>query len=280
MKRRDFLAISALGAAALALPVALRGRGRIASGTAAARPDLRFAGHLGQRVVEGGRTFDLSPEQNRVIVSRDGMETRLEGLAVPTSVTCRGETVHVVEWGADRVGAFDPAGRRIGDVGAAGELAGPRDAAWFEDRLVVADTFHQRLAIYDRTGALRRTIGRFGSGEGELSAASSVAVDRRGRLWVADAGNARVAVFSDSGRPLGTIGGPGREEGRMRSPRCVRIDETGDIHVADPLAGVVHVFDGEGRFRQRQAVEGGLPIWLSPLPGGGMLVSVKPGRAA
>ena len=195
------------------------------------------------------------------------------------SVSCRGETVHVVEWNGNRVGAFDPAGRRLASVGD-DELARPGDAAWLGDELVVADSFHQRLARFGAGGRLRGSIGRFGSGEGELSVASSVAVDREGRLWVADAGNSRLQVFSASGRPLGTVGGRRREEGRMVSPRCVRIDGRGDVHVADPVAGLVHVFDDGGRFRQRHRPEGGIPTWLSVLPDGGILVSVKPGRAA
>lgn len=279
MRRRDVLALAALGGAALAVP-ALFSRRTLAPGRAPPR-ELDHVAHAGLRVLAGELACDLDTHGNRVVVAGSGAAARaLENVAAPVSLARRGDELHVVEWGARRVGVFDLEGRRRASFGGVGELRAPRDAAWRGDELVVADAFDHRLRFFDAGGRPGAGLGRFGTGEGQLNGPASVAVDARGDLWVADSGNARVQVFTASGRFVGAIGGRGRGDGQFLAPRCVRIDEAGDVHVADPIAGVVHVFDGEGRFRQRLAPEGGVPAWLSPRPGGGMLVSVRPGRPA
>ena len=52
------------------------------------------------------------------------------------------------------------------------------------------------MCIRDR---FLKTIGSSGSGEGELSRPSSVAIDSRGDVYVGDWGNERVQVFDDQG---------------------------------------------------------------------------------
>ena len=64
------------------------------------------------------------------------------------------------------------------------------------------------IAKYDMNGKRVGTVGKEGSGVGELYHNNGMAVDRSGRLFVADTGNSRVQVFDSDGISLGVWSGP------------------------------------------------------------------------
>ena len=69
-----------------------------------------------------------------------------------------------------------------------------------QDDVYVADWRNDRIQKFDRDGRFLRIFGESGSGDGQLSRPSSVAVARDGRVIVADWGNERVQIFDKDGR--------------------------------------------------------------------------------
>jgi len=67
--------------------------------------------------------------------------------------------------------------------------------------IYVLESQAQEIRVFSPDGSYRLTIGRKGSGPGELKNAFGLAWDDHGRLWVPDAGNTRYVVFDT----LGTV---------------------------------------------------------------------------
>ena len=109
----------------------------------------------------------------------------------------------------------------------------------------VADTEHHRVVVFDRSGAMVRTWGRFGREPGAFQSPRGLALDRAGILYVADWGNHRIQRFTRDGRLLSHFGGLRFEDfdGRF-TPTVVAASDTGEIVV---YADDVFTFTPEGR---------------------------------
>jgi hypothetical protein len=67
-------------------------------------------------------------------------------------------------------------------------------------RILVLERQTQDIRIFGTDGKFIRTIGRVGSGPGEMRNAEGMVVDQRhGRIWVRDAANARFTIFNGEG---------------------------------------------------------------------------------
>jgi hypothetical protein len=96
--------------------------------------------------------------------------------------------------------------------------------------LYALDGQAQEIRVFSRDGRFVRTIGRRGSGPGELQGALGFSWDPAGRLWVIDAGNGRYSVFDSTGafleshsRPLGVV-----------HPWLGGFDSAGDLYDVSP----------------------------------------------
>ena len=114
--------------------------------------------------------------------------------------------------------------------------------------VVVADTSHNRLAIFDETG---RLVREHGGSEAMLSAPKDVSFDSAGYQYVADTGNKRITKLAPTGQVVTTFGeahyafgGPVGIDitmtngGRVyvvdgRSNPCVRIYDLSGARIAD-----------------------------------------------
>ncbi len=76
-----------------------------------------------------------------------------------------------------------------------------------------------------------RTIGKTGSGIGELRGNNGMALDESGRLYVADTGNSRIQVFDSSGQSLGVWYGPADK--RLDHPLGVAMGPNQTLWVTD-----------------------------------------------
>jgi hypothetical protein len=92
-----------------------------------------------------------------------------------------------------------------------GSIEGPEQeifgsiAAVSTDRsgnIYVLESQAQEIRVFTQDGTYRLTIGRKGSGPGELEGAFGLAWDDQGRLWVPDARNVRYVVFDSLGNLL------------------------------------------------------------------------------
>jgi hypothetical protein len=132
--------------------------------------------------------------------------------------------------------------RRIGEG-----LNSPRGLAFDQvGRLYVADSGSHRVLVFDRGGALLRTIGGEGSGDGQFRSPFDVLVDDRGNLIVADTFNNRLQIFDAEGRHQRTFGTLGDQPGQFREPAGLAFS-SGLLYVAGGWNGRVDVFAYDSR---------------------------------
>ena len=65
--------------------------------------------------------------------------------------------------------------------------------------LLFADTFNDRIQVFDNDGSFLRSFGSEGSSEGQFDGPNSVAVDRDGNLVISDCLNNRIQVMDIEG---------------------------------------------------------------------------------
>ena len=107
--------------------------------------------------------------------------------------------------------------------------------------IFITDRENEKVYQFNPFGALHRTLGEFGYGEGYIQEPASVAFDRGGNLYVCDMAENRVAIFDQFGNFLH---GFGKKE--LSGPRGVAVDRWGYCFVADTRNHRLAVFDPEG----------------------------------
>jgi DNA-binding beta-propeller fold protein YncE len=121
-----------------------------------------------------------------------------------------------------------------------------RDAR--SDQLYVADTYAHDIKVFDATGALLRTIGRRGAGDGEFNFPTHLAFVN-GELYVTDTLNSRVQVFAaDASLPSRRLGARGLVLGNLVRPKGVGVDGEGNVYVVESYHDSLLVFSAQGEF--------------------------------
>jgi hypothetical protein len=96
---------------------------------------------------------------------------------------------------------------------------------------------------FDATGALVDTWGVKGSGQGEFSYPSGIAVDAAGTVYVADTFNHRIQQFDNAGNFMSEWGSEGNGDGAFNLPFGVATDSSDTIYVADTFNNRIQIFD-------------------------------------
>jgi DNA-binding beta-propeller fold protein YncE len=129
--------------------------------------------------------------------------------------------------------------------------------------------------MVDPDGVTTKQLAAFGgpgSGPGQFTAPSGIAVDARGRVWVADTGNDRVQAFTRDGALVRVLAG------RLKAPEAVAVDAAGNVYVADTGNGRVVQYSWWGGFvREFGGLDRPGAIALDPA---GRLLVADAGRVA
>jgi len=116
------------------------------------------------------------------------------------------------------------------------------------DEIWVVETNAHRIAVLNRNGQLKRTIGDRGDGNGQFNFPTSIWIDDSGVAFIVDAMNFRVQIFDKNGSFVSTFGEAGDASGYFARPKGIATDSHGNIYVADALFHVVQIFDKSGNF--------------------------------
>jgi sugar lactone lactonase YvrE len=118
-----------------------------------------------------------------------------------------------------------------------------------DGNLYVADTVNQRIQKLDEDGNYLAQWGSAGSGDGQLSDPSGIAINQStGNIYVGDTGNNRVEEFSSSGVFIRKWGLSGTEDGNFKSPKGIAIDGGGNVWVVDSVNNRIQEFSSTGTF--------------------------------
>ena len=100
-------------------------------------------------------------------------------------------------------------------------------------------------------------FGSYGSGDGQFTRASSLALDNEGNVYVLDEWLNRVSVFDKDGNFLHKWGEPGSQVGQLYRPSGLAFDGEGNLLVVDSGNNRVQRFSREGKYLARWGSGGG-----------------------
>jgi sugar lactone lactonase YvrE len=116
------------------------------------------------------------------------------------------------------------------------------------DKVYVADSYNDRIQVFDKNGAFLTSIGSYGSGAGKLINATDVAIDSSGNVYVTDTGNNRIQKFDSNGDYITSWGSYGSYNGQFDFPGSVTVDDSGYVYVADTGNSRIQKFDSNGDY--------------------------------
>jgi YD repeat-containing protein len=181
----------------------------------------------------------------------------------------------VVDVGNDRVVKLTPEGKYSAAYGSSGSGAGqfskPSGIAVNQStgNMYIGDTGNNRVEELNSEGKFVSAFGfgvsngkaelqtctstcmagTAGSGNGQFSNATGVAIDGSGNVWVADTGNNRIEKFSSSGAFIAAYGSKGSEPGQFDEPFYLAYSSwNGAVYVADCSNGRVQEISTSGVF--------------------------------
>ncbi|MEI6563275.1 MAG: LamG-like jellyroll fold domain-containing protein [bacterium] len=117
-------------------------------------------------------------------------------------------------------------------------------------RLFVADTFNDRIQMYDTLSQQWTVWGKFGTSLGQFKKPSGLAVDKLGNLYVADQSNHRIQKRIATNGQWIAVGSntlvSGTALGQFNSPADVAVDSTLTLYVADTWNNRVQKMSSSG----------------------------------
>jgi DNA-binding beta-propeller fold protein YncE len=105
----------------------------------------------------------------------------------------------------------------------------------------VADTFNQRIQVFDETGRWLRAWGDAGEGVGQLYRPLGIELAPDGGVWVSDYGTERISLFTPDGAFVREIG-----TGELHQPSYFDLGPGGLVVATDYLGDRIVVFDADG----------------------------------
>ena len=185
-----------------------------------------------------GRIFVISRYDNKILVFGQNGEYissfhNGNSLREPRGISFDADrNLIVCDSGNKCVRFFSPDGNIFKTIGA-GRLHMPADCVYHKGKVFVSDREAHLIKVYNNNGRFLYEFGTCGTGDGELSYPTGLAVDKVGHLLVCSLRNHRVQVFTLDGKFVAKFGEYGKELGQMNSPSSVSVLKSGRIVVCE-----------------------------------------------
>lgn len=128
-----------------------------------------------------------------------------------------------------------------------------------DDRVYVVDPGNTRVVQFKRNGTFLTEWGEPGSGDGQFTDPTGVALDSDGSVYVTDRQAHRIQKFDADGTFLGKWGSPGSGDGEFNFPSAVEVDINDNVYVVDSGNHRVQKFTSSGEFLTKWGSYGNLP---------------------
>ena len=227
-RARAIRVFTALGGALREIPVA-----GTPSGIAIGPTGTVYAGDI-----EHGRVDAYTLPGERLPLGRGDGE-----FVAPRDLAIAGDRIYVADSDAGAVRVFATDTRQpVLTIPCGLPVSVAVDAA--AARLYVGDAQTNQVRVFSTTGANVSpfTIGRFGSGRGELTRLGGVALTRDGKLCVVDTFQSAVSVFATDGSFSTRLGSNGTAPGELRLPLGIATDSFGRVLVGNADNARLEVF--------------------------------------
>jgi DNA-binding beta-propeller fold protein YncE len=190
----------------------------------------------------GVTVFDLSKHETRMMgLSGTGeIERPIDVCVSPEGIK------YVIDAGKNSILAFDADERYLATFTLPD--FNPVASTVYQNELYVSDLKAACVKVLNRSnGALLRTIGGPGPGDGQFVGPMGIRIDNDGNLLVADVMRCRVQKFSRDGKLLMAFGETGDRPGEFVRPKHMVVDSKNFIYIVDAAFNNVQVFDNEGK---------------------------------
>jgi len=217
-----------------------------------------FVRIIGLAMDDDDRLFVSDPGLRHVLVfdkDHKAVDAISDGIVDPggLAIDAQNRLLYVADVQLDQVLVYDADSlkllRKIGTTGHNHELTSPGDfskpagvAVDAEGNLYVADTYNNRIEIFDADGQFVSTFGKAGDGPGYFSRPKGVAIDGDGHVWVADGMQDRVQVFNKEGQLLIALGGHGLLPGQFQGLVAITIDKRNRVFTTEIFPGRAQQF--------------------------------------
>ncbi|GAB0090924.1 RING finger protein nhl-1 [Sergentomyia squamirostris] len=202
--------------------------------------------------------FSRHGELQRVIGSKGDLEGSLrspEGIALGSD-----QTIYICDTGNDRVQCLNQiTGQMIMQFGQIkktqlissavqgtrakmADLQSPTSIALRGSNIVVLDSGHCRVKIFNNLGEKVCEFGKMGTHKGQFKYPEVLTVGPHGFIFLGDSGNARVQIFTKDGRLIKTIGGRGSSSGYFKWISGIHVTKDLEIIVSDYKNHSVQIF--------------------------------------
>ena len=167
----------------------------------------------------------------------------------PEGITTNGTHLYVADTFNHRVQIFDNAGNYVSQFGSYsgadsnppdGQFDQPQGIATNGTHLFVADTFNNRVQIFDVTGNYVSQFGNDDSGIGELTSPRGITIHNF-YIFVTDTNNHKIQIFDINGNYISQFGEFGTDDGQFNTPQSLTTNAT-HVFVTDTSNQRIQIF--------------------------------------
>jgi streptogramin lyase len=115
-------------------------------------------------------------------------------------------------------------------------------------RFYVADSYNNRIQVFDSGGNFVRKWGTFGTGNGQFDQPYGITVDSSFNVYVSEIGNNRVQQFTRTGTYVTQWGSTGTGHSQFRQAFSIAKDASGNVYVGDQDNRRVQKFSSSGTY--------------------------------
>ncbi|MFQ5415535.1 MAG: hypothetical protein ACE5FL_00655 [Myxococcota bacterium] len=165
-------------------------------------------------------------------------------LRVPVALAIDDEgSLYVVDSGRRQIVQFNPQREFVRAFESPEEFQ-PSGVAVAGDILYVSNRARHEVLLFDRfSGERVRTLGEYGSRDGEFNIPTALAVDPDGHLFVTDMANFRIQEFDAEGDFVRSYGFLGDGPGTFARPKGIGTDRDGHLYTVDAAFENVQIWD-------------------------------------
>lgn len=220
--------------------------------------NAKFGDIIGLAIDDADRLFVSDTKLHRVLVFDKNHKVEgsiSQGLLDPSGMVVDNENrfLYITDPAQDLVLVYDADNltfiRKLGTPGKAhtlteqGQFSMPTNVALDEDaNLYVADTYNNRIEVFDADGNFIRAWGRAGDRPGTFMRPKGIAIDVDGHVWVADGMQDRVQCFTQDGQLLMWLGSHGELPGYFQALAGLYIDKNNRMFTSEQYPGRVQMF--------------------------------------